>query len=168
MIDQEFYKKDKEFHKEFRLLTSMDKSNIRKVWSELRRKAVKLLNDDLHGSGHEGSIMGMDVSDDEIWKYLEGEEKELFNKYSRFLDFIGGYKPHTENHVKKFKEFKMIKEGMRFNTTYLSLPSGEYNIEDVLEEVEKLKEDLMVWKKGGWRTVSTVDTEHKEIIPLMK
>lgn len=189
MIDQDFYKKDKEFYHEYLKTFFKNKDEIRNTWKELRRKALRLLNDDLHHQGHEGSIGGMDVSDDELWKYLKGEEKELFNKYARFLDFEMGFRPHRDNDdnqegfvirksnrpttfkVKRFKdikESKLIKEGMRFNTTYFSLPEGEYNIDDVLKELEELKNELMVWKRGGWQTVSAPDRDNKEIIPLMK
>jgi hypothetical protein len=169
MIDKDFFKKDTEYYNEFRMLSSSEKENIRKKYQKLRRKAVKLLNDDLHNQGHTGSIGGIDVADDEIWKYLDGKEKELFNKYARILDFVWGFKPHQESYkIKRFNEMKLIKEGLRFNTTYLTLPKGEYNIKDVLKEVEELKEDLEMWLKGGWQTVTAVDKEHKEIIPLMK
>ena len=71
--------------------------------------------------------------------------------------------------VKRFKdilnESKLITEGLRFNTTYLSLPAGEYQIKDVLKEVRELEKDLVQWLKGGWQTITTVDNEHKEIIP---
>lgn len=168
MVDPEFFKNDNEFYSEWIGMKGKDKSKMREEWKELRRKALRLLNDDLHEKGHQGSIMGVDVEDDELWKYLEGDEKRRFNKLARILDFESGFRPHKENYVKKFKEFKMIKEGMRFNTTYISLPDGEYNIEDVLKELEELKNELMVWKRGGWQTVSAPDRENKEIIPLMK
>lgn len=74
--------------------------------------------------------------------------------------------------MKKFKdiqkESKLIKEGMRFNTTYFSLPDGEYNIQDIINELEEMLEMFKGWKKGGWQTVSAPDHENKEIIPLMK
>lgn len=183
MVDPEFYKNDKDFYSEWIGMKGKDKSKMKEEWKELRRKALRLLNDDLHEKGHQGSIMGIDVSDDELWKYLDGEEKERFNKIARILDFEWGFKPNVggegivikpsnKSFVKKFKdiknEAKMIKEGMRFNTTYISLPDGEYNIEDVLKELEELKNELMVWKRGGWQTVSAPDRENKEIIPLMK
>ena len=189
MVDPEFNKRDDDFYHEYISSNRIDIDKIREKYKVLRSKALKLLNDDLHGKGHEGSIGGMDVYDDELWKYLDGEEKELFNKYAKFLDFDWGFKPqdifnslrmrdsiendpsHKENyHVKKFKdivkESKLITEGLRFNTTYLSLPSGEYNIIDVLKEIRELEVDLTEWFKGGWQTITAVDREHKEIIPM--
>ena len=104
MINKDFYSNDKEYHDDF--LKSYNKEEIREKYKELRRKALKLLNDDLHKQGHEGSIGGIDVSDDEIWKYLNGDEKKLFNKYSRILDFEWGFKSHKENYkIKNFNEF---------------------------------------------------------------
>jgi hypothetical protein len=183
MIDDEFFKRDKEYYDEYLKLKSFDKDELRIKYRELRRKALKLLNDDLHGSGHEGSIGGMDAYDDELWKYLEGDEKMLFNKYARILDFEMGFKPH-QNHrssdsdihkesykVKRFKdiikESKSINEGLRFNSTYLRLPVGEYELKDVLKEVEELEAELKSWLKMGWQIVSTVG-EDSEIIPMMK
>ncbi len=75
-----------------------------------------------------------------------------------------------KNHIKKFKELKKesksIIESLRFNSTYLSLPNGHYKIDDVLKEVNELKETLIMWKKEGWQTISPTDKKHTEIIPV--
>ena len=44
----------------------------------------------------------MDVSDDELYPYLDDKHKFLFLKYSRILDFSDGYKPKNLILVKKF------------------------------------------------------------------
>lgn len=70
--------------------------------------------------------------------------------------------------IKKFDEFKNLNECLRYNTKFLSLNPGKHSIKDVLDEVIKLKENLEMWSDGVWITVTTVDIEHKEIIPLTK
>ena len=67
--------------------------------------------------------------------------------------------------IKKFEHFK-LNEGLRFNSDYLSLDLGEYNIDEILAEAKKLVNTLESWKKLN---VSTIETYHtKEIIPNWK
>jgi len=70
--------------------------------------------------------------------------------------------------IKKFEEFK-LNEGLRFNSTLLSLDNGEHPIEDVIIEVKRLLTDLEDWQwKLDVKMVSAPDKDHKEIIPLWK
>ena len=69
--------------------------------------------------------------------------------------------------IKKFEEFK-LNEGMRFNSELLSLDAGEHPIEHVIFEVRKLLSDLEDWRDMNVDTVTAMDKEHKEIIPLWK
>ena len=68
--------------------------------------------------------------------------------------------------MKPIKRYTQLNEGFRVNNTYLSLSSGEHNITEVLLEVKELEEALTFWIKGGWKSVTSLDNEHKEIIPL--
>jgi len=45
--------------------------------------------------------MSIDVSDEELYDYLNKDNAELFFKYSRILDFADGYMPKNMILVKK-------------------------------------------------------------------
>ena len=94
---------DDKLFKEFQTLKKDKIEKMREDWKALRRKALRLLNDDLHSKGKTGSIMTMDVEDDELYPYLKGKEAKDFFKYARILDFNTGYKPKNLILIKKNK-----------------------------------------------------------------
>lgn len=68
--------------------------------------------------------------------------------------------------MKHIKEFNIVNEGTRYNSQSLSLEPGEHLLTDLLKEVTELKINLEQWMKDDWRSVTAMDSGHKEIIPL--
>lgn len=59
----------------------------------MRHEALKKLNSELNSKDVSGQLMNIDVSDDSLYLYISQENKPIFFKYSRILDFADGYKP---------------------------------------------------------------------------
>lgn len=87
-------KHDLKFFKEFQTKTKSDIEQIREDWKAMRRFALSKLNQDLNNQGKSGQLLSIDVSDENLYPYIDDENKQyLFLKYSRILDFSDGYKP---------------------------------------------------------------------------
>lgn len=86
-------KNDLQYFKEFQQKTKLELEQIRENWKALRRNALQRLNQKLQDSGKKGKLFNIDVSDDELYDYLNSDDAALFFKYSRILDFAHGYKP---------------------------------------------------------------------------
>jgi len=86
-------KLDMKYYSEFLSLKKIDIDVFRIAYKELRFMSLKALNDDLNSQGIQGQLFSIDVSDDELLKYVEEGYRDMFFKYSRILDFKDGYKP---------------------------------------------------------------------------
>ena len=94
-------KYDLKFFKEFQTKTKSDLEQMREDWKAMRRYALGKLNQDLNNQGKSGQLLNIDVSDEELYPYIDDKSKQfLFLKYSRILDFSDGYRP---------KDFLLIK-----------------------------------------------------------
>lgn len=87
---------DLKLFQEYQTLSKSDLEQMRKDYKVMRNIALEKLNNKY--SGNYGTFMHMDVSDDELFPYLKDLNKDGFTqftffKYSRILDFAGGYKP---------------------------------------------------------------------------
>ena len=97
-------KYDLKFFKEFQTKTKSDLEQMREDWKAMRRYALGKLNQDLNNQGKSGQLLNIDVSDEELYPYIDDKSKQfLFLKYSRILDFSDGYRP---------KDFLLIKNGL--------------------------------------------------------
>ncbi len=94
-------KNDLKIFKEFQQKSKLDIEQIREMWKVMRRNALHKLNVELEKSGKKGKLMSIDVSDEELYDYLNKDNAELFFKYSRILDFADGYMPKNMILVKK-------------------------------------------------------------------
>jgi hypothetical protein len=85
---------DLKLFNEFQTKTKSDLEQMREEWKAMRRFALSKLNKELNDSGKPGQLLNIDVSDEELYPYLDDKSKQfLFFKYSRILDFSDGYKP---------------------------------------------------------------------------
>jgi hypothetical protein len=97
-------KYDLKFFKEFQTKTKSDLEQMSEDWKAMRRYALGKLNQDLNNQGKSGQLLNIDVSDEELYPYIDDKSKQfLFLKYSRILDFSDGYRP---------KDFVLIKKGL--------------------------------------------------------
>lgn len=96
-------KEDLKLFSEYQRLSKSDLEQMREDWKALRRFALSKLNQELNASGKEGQLLSMDVSDDELYSYLDDKNARKFFKYSRILDFADGYRPEG---------FVLIKKGL--------------------------------------------------------
>lgn len=104
-------KYDLKFFKEFQTKTKSDLEQMREDWKVMRRYALGKLNQDLNNQGKSGQLLNIDVSDEQLYPYIDDKSKQfLFLKYSRILDFSDGYRP---------KDFVLIKKGCRFLKSFL-------------------------------------------------
>ena len=81
------------YMKQYQTLSKSDLEQMREDWKVIRRNALNKLNQELNDSDKTGRLLNMDVSDDELYPYVEDKYKTMFFKYSRILDFSDGYKP---------------------------------------------------------------------------
>jgi hypothetical protein len=93
----EYYSKkeisdDNKYYKKFISSTKEELEQIRQDYVDLKREALKNLNKDLHDKDNTGSISSSDVSDTELFDYLDKEKSKKFQEYSRVLDFKDGFK----------------------------------------------------------------------------
>jgi hypothetical protein len=93
--------KDLYIYTKFNTMSNDRIRGIRDEYKDMRRFALKKLNDELKKDGNEGTLFSMDVEDSELLPYVESENK--FFEYSRILDFADGYKPKNIIIVKKDK-----------------------------------------------------------------
>ena len=97
-------KYDLKFFQEYQTKTKSDLEQMREDWKAMRRYALGKLNQDLNNQGKSGQLLNIDVSDEELYPYIDDKSKQfLFLKYSRILDFSDGYRP---------KDFVLIKKGL--------------------------------------------------------
>lgn len=94
-------KYDLKFYNEFLHMSDSDLEQIREDYNVIRRYALNKLNDELRSQGKTGQLLNMDVSDDELYPYLDNSKKFTFFKYSRILDFKDGYKPKNIHIIDK-------------------------------------------------------------------
>lgn len=90
------------FHK-YQRTSKADLEQMREEWKAMRRFALGKLNEELNKSGKEGQLLNIDVSDDQLYPYLDDYHKKMFFTYSRILDFSDGYIP---------KGLKLITKGL--------------------------------------------------------
>lgn len=83
------------YFKQFQTLSKSDMEQMREDWKAMRRFALSKLNQELNNSGKGGQLLNIDVSDEELYPYLDNKSKTTFFKYSRILDFSDGYKPRN-------------------------------------------------------------------------
>lgn len=81
------------YFRQFQSLSKSDLEEMRENWKVMRWNALRKLNQELNDSGKSGQLLNIDVSDDELYPYLDDKYKTTFFKYSRILDFNDGYKP---------------------------------------------------------------------------
>lgn len=86
-------KYDLRYFSQYRQMSKSDIEQMREEWKVLRRNALSKLNNELNDSGKSGQLLNIDVSDDELYPYVDSKYKSRFFKYSRILDFRDGYKP---------------------------------------------------------------------------
>lgn len=86
---------------EFQHLSNLDIEQIQEDWKAIRRVALAKLNQELNNSGHPGQLLNMDVSDEEIYPYVDKRYKGTFFRCSRILDFHTGYIPKNLIIIKK-------------------------------------------------------------------
>lgn len=86
-------KYDLRYFSQYRQMSKSDIEQMREEWKVLRRNALSKLNKELNDSGKSGQLLNIDVSDDELYPYVDSKYKSRFFKYSRILDFSDGYKP---------------------------------------------------------------------------
>jgi radical SAM superfamily enzyme len=86
-------KLDSKIYDEYITLSNTEIKFIRENWKFMRIYALERLNKDLNNQGIQGQIMSIDVSDEELYPYINDEQKIKFFKYSRILDFKNGYMP---------------------------------------------------------------------------
>ena len=96
-------KYDLQYFKLFQETLNSDLEQMREDWKVMRNDALRKLNQSLNDSGKSGQLLNIDVSDEELYSYLDKNNKFLFFKYSRILDFSDGYLP---------KNFILIKKGL--------------------------------------------------------
>jgi hypothetical protein len=89
------------YYKQFQSLSKSELEQMRENWKAMRRFSLSKLNKELNDSGKNGQLLNIDVSDEELYPYLDDKNKTTFFKYSRILDFSDGYKP---------KDFVIIKK----------------------------------------------------------
>ena len=84
-------------------------SDLRKVWKELRKKALKECNICLKKDNPNcGTLMSIDASDSEIAKYLDKQEAKTFIKLSKYLDKVDGYKINANEYKIDSKDIDII------------------------------------------------------------
>jgi hypothetical protein len=154
-----FYQNDDKYYKKFISLSKEKIEDLKKEYRELKKEGIKKLNDELKEEGHEGSITAIDLSDSEIFYYLDKAESEKFNEYSRILDFKGGFKPRKSKKMNENVEStdKVIKTTFQTVTPESaadgdfadqgwedeegeSMMLDEYDIEDGVTVVDKAVE----------------------------
>lgn len=81
---------DVDYYGEYITLTRSEISQIRKEWMKIRRDAMNKLKKELNNP----NIFDLDVSDSELFPYVDSENLDIFKKYSRMLDFDYGFKPY--------------------------------------------------------------------------
>ena len=86
-------KYDLRYFSQYRQMSKSDIEQMREEWKVMRRNALSKLNKELNDSGKSGQLLNIDVSDDELYPYVDSKYKSRFFKYSRILDFSDGYKP---------------------------------------------------------------------------
>ena len=86
-------KYDVSVYREFQKLSESDLAEIRNKWETLKKNAWNKLNKNLRDKGISGGISANEVSNDELYPYLDDTNKLIFFKYSRMLDFEDGFKP---------------------------------------------------------------------------
>lgn len=91
------------YYNQYLSISNSDLEQMRENWKSMRRYALYKLNKELNDFGKNGQILNIDVSDEELYPYIDDKDKSLFFKYSRILDFSDGYKP---------KDIIMIKKGL--------------------------------------------------------
>lgn len=84
---------DLRYFSQYRQMSKSDIEQMREEWKVMRRNALSKLNKELNDSGKSGQLLNIDVSDDELYPYVDSKYKSRFFKYSRILDFSDGYKP---------------------------------------------------------------------------
>ena len=95
---------DLKLFKEFQTKAKSDLEQMREDWKAMRSYALRKLNQDLNNQGKSGQLLNIDVSDEQLYPYIDDNSKQfLFFKYSRILDFSDGYRP---------KGFFLIKKGL--------------------------------------------------------
>lgn len=94
-------KHDLHCFKKFNNLSKKDLEQIREEWKVMRRFALNKLNEELNSSGKSGQLLGVDVSDDALYPYLNEKNKNTFFVYSRILDFEFGFIPRGLILIKK-------------------------------------------------------------------
>ena len=94
-------KYDLRHFRQFQTLSNKDLEQMREEWKAIRRNALAKLNKKLNDSGKSGQLLNIDVSDDELYPYVDEKYKSIFFKYSRILDFSGGYIPKNMKLIKK-------------------------------------------------------------------
>lgn len=95
-------KHDLKIFKELESKSKSDLEQMREDWKAMRQYALRKLNNDLNSQGKSGQLLSIDVSDSELYPYIDDKSKQfLFFKYSRMLDFNDGYKPKGIVLVKK-------------------------------------------------------------------
>jgi hypothetical protein len=78
---------DEKLYQEYLTMNKDELEVVGKEYRILKIKGKNKLQIDFPG------IMEIDLNEDEIAEYLQGEDKDKFLKYSRILDFKDGYKP---------------------------------------------------------------------------
>ena len=86
-------KYDLRYFSQYQQMSKSDIEQMREEWKVMRRNALSKLNKELNDSGKSGQLLNIDVSDDELYPYVDSKYKSRFFKYSRILDFSDGYKP---------------------------------------------------------------------------
>jgi hypothetical protein len=156
-----FYQNDDKYYKKFISLSKEKIEDLKKEYRELKKEGIKKLNDELKEEGHEGSITAIDLSDSEIFYYLDKAESEKFNEYARILDFVDGYKPKKSKKVNENVETsdKLIKTTYQTVTPESAAKGGfedqgwedeegksmspdEYDIEEGVTAIDKAVEFL--------------------------
>lgn len=70
--------KDVEIYREYQHLSTFKIQEIRDMWKKMRHEAIKKLNNELNSNGISGQLFSIDISDDEIYQYIDNESKETF------------------------------------------------------------------------------------------
>lgn len=86
-------KADLHLFRKFQILKKSELEQIREDWKVLRRIGLNKINQYLNDLGNKGQLLGMDVSDDAIYPYLEKTQAEQFFEYSVILEFSMGFLP---------------------------------------------------------------------------
>lgn len=94
-------KLDLKLYTDFQTTNKADIEQMRENYKAIRRNALQRLNKELNATGKQGTLLGMDVSDDELYPYVDVKHQTTFFRYSRILDFYDGYKPKNIIVIKK-------------------------------------------------------------------